>query len=482
LSSKPMWAHQTSTINRAFEPYTDELALLHEQGTGKTRTLIEILRRLFAADGRVLRTLILCPKTVKKQWKEQILEYSKIKANDIVILDKSESRRCKDFTDATLIDGQLNRGKIVILNPAGLEMKKLMELIRRWGPEVLIVDESHEYKAHNGIRSKALLPIADNARKRYIATGTPIANTESDIFMQYRILDGGKTFGKNFYVFRKLYYVDKNASWAHKQNHFPKYECTEDAKKEISRLMYQKAVRALKSDCLDLPPLVRQMLEVELSKEQEKAYNEMKKDYITWMKDKRDEPRAVVAQLALTKAMKMQQIVSGFAFAEDGTAVRFKSVPRLEVLKDHLERLCKEHKVIVWAAFIENYKMIAEVCEELGIGYAKIVGGQNGMERDEEKVKFKTDDTCRVLIANQKAGGTGLDGMQLASYAIYYSKSASLLEDSQSEARNYRAGSEVHDKVTRIDLVALNTIDEAVNDALSQKKDLAQFILDEGVI
>jgi SNF2 family DNA or RNA helicase len=479
-SSKPMWQHQMDTIDKAFTTGNANLALFHEQGTGKTRTLIEILRRRFAGHGKVLNTLIICPLIVKRQWKAQIAEYSKIKPIDVVVLEGSEKRRIKTFYDSVNVEGQLSRGRIVIVNPATMEMKELMQMLHLWGVDILILDESHEFKAYNGVRAKALLPIADKALHKYIATGTPIANTESDIFMQYRILDGGKTFGLNFHVFRKKYYQDANASWVGKKGHFPKYECTKEGKEEISKLMYKSAVRALKKDCLDLPPFVRQIIEVEMSPEQLKAYHEMRLEFITWVKDQMNEPRAIVAQLALTKAMKMQQIISGFAFDENRVPVRFKKVPRLEVLKGLLENLCRDNKVIVWAAFIENYKMIADVCDELGIKYSRLVGGMTEAAKNENKDAFNTDPEIKVMIANQGAGGTGIDLIP-ASYAIYYSKDASILKDAQSEARNYRGGSDVHDKVTRIDLVCYGSLDETVNDALANKKDLAQYILDREI-
>jgi len=481
-ASKPLWAHQIKRIERTCEPDVHELLLADDMGTGKTRSIIEILRRRYAAKGRVMNTLIVAPRAAKRQWKTQILEYSKLKPIDILVLEKSEKRRCKDFYDLINVDGQLLRNKIVIINPASFEMKELMKLIEQWHVEILVIDEVHEFKAHNGVRAKAAIPIADKAEYRYFATGTLIANTESDVFMPFRLLDGGQTFGTNFYVFRKKYYRDVNASWAHKQNHFPKYECSEEGKAEISKLIFKKAMRALKKDCLDLPPLVREELEVELSPEQKKAYNEMKEEFLTWVKDQQDQPRAIVANLAITKAMKMQQIISGFAFDENRNPVRFKNVPRLEVLRELLTNLGKDKKVIIWATFIENYKMIAEVCEDLGMGYIKIVGGQSDSERAEDKLRFQTDPKCQVCIANQSAGGTGVDGLQVANYMVYYSKDASLLKDSQSNDRAYRGGSEMHDKVTRIDLVAYGTLDEGINDALANKKDLAQYILDKEIL
>ena len=90
--------------------------------------------------------------------------------------------------------------------------------------------------------------------------------------------------------------------------------------------------------------------------------------------------------------------------------------------------------------------------------------------------RFRKDDSCRVMIANQGAGGAGINLVE-ASYSIYYSKGFSLEHDLQSEARNHRGGSEIHDKITRIDLVCPNTIDESINEALSNKQHVADRIL-----
>ena len=61
--------------------------------------------------------------------------------------------------------------------------------------------------------------------------------------------------------------------------------------------------------------------------------------------------------------------------------------------------------------------------------------------------------------------------------AIYYSRDFSLEKDIQSEARNYRGGSEIHEKVTRYDLVAKSTIDMDVLKALRAKKDVLEYLL-----
>ena len=97
------------------------------------------------------------------------------------------------------------------------------------------------------------------------------------------------------------------------------------AMEEIKDLIAPVVVRADKHECLDLPPLLRMEIDVTLSREQKKAYNEMRKEFITFV-----EGGVALVNLAITKALRMQQILSGFLNLEDGTVHRFKENHRAD--------------------------------------------------------------------------------------------------------------------------------------------------------
>jgi SNF2 family DNA or RNA helicase len=241
-------------------------------------------------------------------------------------------------------------------------------------------------------------------------------------------------------------------------------------------LISTKALRAVKEECLDLPPLIKEKIEVELSAEQKRMYKEMKNEFITFIKEESEEKeRAVVAELAITKGLRLQQIVSGFVKTDTGETINCKKNPRLDALSTLLEELTPGHKVIVWACFKQDYEEIKKVCQKLKIKFAEVHGGIKN--KDEQCEKFRKDKDIRVVICNQASAGIGINLVE-ASYSIYYSRNFSLEQDVQSEARNYRGGSEVHSKITRIDLVAPGTIDELVLKALESKQNIADVILD----
>lgn len=473
----PMWQHQEVSVNKALQER--DLALFHEMGTGKTRTIIEVMRRQFARKGRVMRTLILGPLIVVENWKKEILDFSKVHPKDIITLDKSGKRRAHEFRKAVEVNHLLVRPRIVVTNYEAMQMDELFQLLKDWMPEILVCDESHRLKNVKSKRAKRVLDIAESTEHNYILTGTPILNTPLDIFNQYRVLDRGATFGQNFYAFRGRYFEDINQRFAGKPGYFPKFEARFDTFEKLNSLVYRKATRAVKTECLDLPPLVKEWRTVGMGPDQAKAYKEMRDNYVTFVESMKEsgEPRAVIAQLAITKALRLQQIVSGFAKDDEGEIHTFKKVPRLDAVKELLEDLIGEHKVIVWAVFKENYRMLTELCKKIGTEPAFIHGGIGAKEKNENIETFRNDPKCRVMIANQGAGGIGINLVE-SSYSIFYSRSFSLEQDLQAEARNWRGGSEQHSSITRIDLVTPNTIDELISESLSKKLDVASRILE----
>lgn len=472
----PLWAHQREIgAKAAAVPRGDGWAFFMEQGTGKTATAITTLRHKCYAEKKLLRTLIVCPPVVRRNWQREIAAHSTIKRELVIVLDGTGKNRetvfeREAFDNAFGTLTAMPKAKIFITNYESLSMLSLFGLIKEWRPELLIFDESQRVKDFSSKRTKLAIELADLCDYKLILTGTPVLNSAMDIWSQFRILDGGKTFDKNFYAFRARYFVDKNAGMpAHKR--FPDWQPIEGLEDLFNEKIYKKASRVLKKDCLDLPPLVRQRVEVGLTKEQARMYASMKRDFIAYLEDK-----ACTAQIALTKTLRLQQMLSGFWVDEQGDEHEFKETERLEALEELLAEIAPHSKVIVWASFIASYPQITALCEKLKLGYATLVGGMTEKKRQEGIDNFQADTETRVMIANPAAGGVGVT-LTAASYMIYYSRSYHLEHDLQSEARCHRGGSEVHEKITRIDIVAPGTLDEVILEALARKENLAESIL-----
>lgn len=460
----PLWKHQVEAIELGKK--TPDIALLMDMGVGKTRTALEVLRYRMNENKKILRTLIIGPSAVLENWKNEIAKYTKIPLDKVFVLNQSLAQRTNLYLKCP-------SDSIFITNFEAFANVTFAREVMAKPPEFLILDESHRVKGISAQRTKALIKISDMMGNlplhfRMILTGTPVLNSEMDLFSQYRILDGGKRLGTNYFQFRAKYFEDKNR-FMPKHAHFPKWVPKASTRDQLKSLISEISIHASKDECLDLPPLVRVTVPVMLSDEQKRAYEDMKKEFLVFV-----ESGVSVAQLAITKALRMQQILSGFLKLEDGTIHRFVKNPRANALSDLIEDLAPNHKVIVWSLFHEDHAVVKKACQNARVNYAELTGLID--DKQKEIDRFQNDDKCRVMIASQAAGGTGVN-LTAANYMIYYSRGYSLEHDMQSEARAYRGGSERHASITRIDLIAENTIDVAVLKALQGKKDLSLDIL-----
>jgi len=427
-------------------------------GTGKTRTMIEMLKDLYREFEGIPRTLIFCPPVVIQNWVNELAKYSDIPAKFIIPLIGPGAKRAMLYEKG---------GPIFITNYESLLMPALWGKFLRQPPTILVLDESHKCKEIKAKRTKKAIKLGDMVHHKYLMTGTPVLNSPMDLFSQFRIMDGGKAFGKNFYIFRATYFYDANAGMP-KQRYFPNWQIKPGSLEAISKIILDNGDRILKKDCLDLPPLVRKTLYVELSPVQARLYKEMKTQLVTYLNDK-----ACVAQLALTKALRLMQITTGFLGTEGGE-IAIKDNPRAKALADLLADLCGTSKVIVWCVFRENYKTVRQVCADLDLPIAEVHGGVK--DKNAAISRFNDDPSVRVLLGHPGSGGIGVN-LTVADYAIFYSRTFSLEYDLQAEARNHRGGSEIHQKITRIDLVAKGTIDEAIAVALANKIKIGHTIL-----
>lgn len=461
-----LWAHQQEGVSLASNK--NAFAFLFDVGTGKTLTAITTCRNWYAKEGGILPTLILSPKVTLDNWKSEWHKFSKVRDERVIVLKGPTAKRIK--TLKTAIE-KYGRSLIVVTNYEGLRSNDFFTFLwKDFSPSILVCDESHRCKTHNSKTTKLVTKIADDSKYRLLLTGTLVTNSEFDIFSQWRILDKGASFGRNFFVFRKKYFYDNNSGMP-KDKYFPDWRIREGAYDNMENFLKTSSLKALKEDCIDLPDLVEKTIVVEMTPSQKKLYNQMASSLLAEI----DDGKFASADLALTKILRLRQIASGFIKDEDGKIHRIKN-EKESALKDLLFDLCKEgkNKVIVWAVATENYAQIREVCDSLGLKYKEGHGGVKDVAAEVEE--FNNDDSD-VLIGHPASIGIGVN-IKVASTSIYFSKDFSLEQRLQSEARNFRGGSiDHHKKITRIDLVCQGTIDQDIMIALQQKLTTSNKIL-----
>lgn len=477
VSLKPVGSKPTydMTMEHPYDNYIANNIVVHN--SGKTGGIINVLRYKYLESKKLRRTLILGPLVTLYNWKNEFKLHSNISQDSIVICEGNKQKKLKGlkrlFSQATC---KYDSDAIVAINYESLLSADIMNILVEWRPEIIVFDESHYIKNHKSKRSKAAVRLADLAKHRYILTGTAILKNAQDIFMQFRALDLGDTFGKNFYAFQRTYMQDANSAWSSSHQHFPKWELRSDKEQEINEKIYKKATQVKTKDCIDLPPLIKQEIELDMTPKQAKLYKEMKRDLITFIDNNKGEDKAVIAQIAVVKAIRLMQIASGFVTTDDGETIEIANNPKSKAIIELLETLVEDNKVILWCAFKPNYAQLAAICDKLCIKYTMLTGEQNLKQKEEAMNTFRKDPKCRVIIANRRAGGIGINLVE-AKYSIVVSRNFSLADELQSEARNFRGGSQIHDKVVKIDLVMRDTVERDVINSLNNKQDIANRIL-----
>lgn len=506
------WKHQLEAIERASKlPW---YALLFDIGTGKTSTCINILREKFNKRQKILRTLIFGPPIILQNWKNEWEKYSSIEDHLVVVLKGSQKKRVDTFLKyAYAIDPitshSVSKGCVFITNFEALLMKDLYHEFLLWKPEAVVNDEAHRVKSHEAKRSEYLNELCNPIDKKFKRissdkpyvfnlTGTPVLKDALDLFQQYKILIGGfptleyfearkkdpedaqKYLIKNYYTFRARYFVDANAARKNTAGYFPDFVIKPGAIEEINQIIYHCSSRVEKKECLDLPDEVVVNIKVGMTTDQSKNYAELKKDFVTYVKDER-----VTVDMAMVKALRLLQITSGFISVdqaqgseEDPIKVSYDDTPKAEALRELLRDITPHSKVLVWSVWKENYKQIAKVCEELKIGYVEVNGAVSAAKKDGAVSKFKNDETIRVFSGHPGSAGIGINLIE-ASYSIFFSRNFSLEQYLQASGRNFRGGQT--QKVTHYNLVCENTIDELAVSAIGSKEHMSAMILKQSL-
>jgi SNF2 family DNA or RNA helicase len=457
-----LWLHQKQVIE-SFEKNGSH-GLWHDTGTGKTRSVVECIKTL--ADERAV---IVCPNSVQETWVDNFKKWYPTFADhfNLVILQGSGAKKAATVTAALTNTVPT----IFILNYEALDNEALQKALLRYQPQLVVADEVHRIKNYKSNRAKFLVNKLLSPY-RLALTGTLESNRYQDIYMPFRFLRRD-IFPDNFAAWERKHFFNANANkpWLN----FPDWKPKPESLKYFEAIKLELGTVIKKELTLSLPPQVKQVHYVDLHENIARHYREMERDLVTWFESDNGKD-AVSAQIALVKSLRLAQITCGILQGDELSQAVHQE--KSSVLMGLLSELCPRSKVVVWANFIPAIEHVRKVAYALGHeerNIATIVGGQTRYERERERQRFMNESQCCIMIANQAAGGTGIDGLQVASYAIYYSKDFNYVSDAQSEGRTYRGGSEQHKSVTRIDILTRGTIDEVIHEALERKSKLQDF-------
>jgi SNF2 family DNA or RNA helicase len=437
-------------------------AYFMEMGTGKTKVAIDNACFLFQ-EQYINYCFVIAPNSVYQNWAKEISMHCPEKHN--IWTWKVDSEKTLDLNDSKLT--------FILMNVEALSHKSgqkwLEKLLSVVGlRSLMVVDESTTIKNRTARRTKSIIKLGKLVRFKRILTGSPVTKSPLDLFTQCYFLDWKLLGYESFYPYRSRYAVMHSMEMNGRQIMFPKYYTNLE---ELEHKLKNFSYRVRKKDCLDLPPKTYVQRYIDLTDEQRKVYNDLKRKALALVQDE-----TISYTNKLTEVLKLHQITCGFYKTDEGTITSFKSNPKLNELLNILEET--EDKCIIWANYIFNIKMIKQKLEETyGKDSVVSIYGEDSIKvRNDAVENFQHNDRCRFLVGNPTVGGYGLT-LTAARYVIYYSNNYNLEVRQQSEDRAHRYGQTA--QVTYVDLIANKSIDEMILNSLEGKIEISAKTLGE---
>ena len=466
FKTKP-YAHQLRALEMSWDKKC--FAYFMEMGTGKSKVLIDNTAILYD-NGKINGVLIVAPKGVYKNWySSEIPTHLPDHIEKIMVLWQANiTKQQQKYLDTLFKTG--TDLHILIMNVESLSTKKGVDFAARFlnsHRTMMAIDESTTIKNPTAKRTKNIVALGKYAQYKRILTGSPVTKSPLDLYTQCEFLDPWLLDHQSFYSFRTRYAVMRKMNFGGRSVEIPVgYKNLG----ELSDKLKPFSDRVLKDDCLDLPKKTFMKRTVQLTPDQFKVYEQMKKEALAIMNGK-----MTTTANALTQLMRLQQITCGHFKADDGTTQEINS-NRLDELINVLGEL--EGKVVIWAHWQSDVRQIIKaVVKDFGNNsFVDYYGLTPQDERQQNIKRFQEDDACRFFIGTPQTGGYGIT-LTAASNMIYYSNGYDLEKRQQSEARIDRIGQEK--PMTYIDIICEDTVDERIVKALRKKVNIASQVMGE---
>jgi SNF2 family DNA or RNA helicase len=464
FKSKP-FAHQLKALEMSWDKKV--FAYFMEMGTGKSKVLIDNIAMLYDK-GHINGALIIAPKGVYRTWyDEQIPDHLPEHIEKKVGLWQTKP----DAKDMKQLFESGHDLHILIMNVEALSTKNGKAFAAKFlscHQTMMAIDESTTIKNPKAIRTKTIIDLGKNVKYKRILTGSPVTKSPLDLFTQCYFLDPWLLEQQSYYSFKVRYAITKQINVNGRRieiiNGYRNLN-------ELSNQLKPFSFRCLKDDCLDLPEKTYMKRVIQLTEEQQKLYDQMKKLALAELNGK-----LTTTVNAITQIMRLHQITCGHFTSDDGSTQTLKS-NRLDQLLDVLSEM--EGKAVIWAHYRYDIKVIVEaIKKEYGDNSVATYFGDTSTDDRQKAIKDiqNPNSPVRFIVGTPQTGGYGIT-LTGASTMIYYSNGYDLEKRQQSEARIDRIGQIKN--MTYIDIIAEKTIDERIVTALRNKVNIASQVMGE---
>ena len=430
-SHRPPLNHQKEAIQKLVE--NKKFILADDMGLGKTTSTI-----IAALETGAKKVLIICPATLKINWKREIENYS----DKTIFIAEG-----KNFsTDADFVITNYD----IIKNFHDPKKKDESQVLTA-NFDLVIVDEAHYIKNATAQRTKLINDIVKKTERLWLLTGTPMTSRPMDYFNLLSLVDS--PVAKNWMAYAIRYCAGYQFNVGGRKV----WNVTGASNlEELRDRTLGLTLRRLKENVLDLPDKIITPVYLRLKSKQ---YEEVMGEYYDWYDKNPEESKSLTVQFS--KLTKVRQIIADEKIAQT-----------IEIAENIIEQ---DKKVIIFCNFTDS---LNKITEHFGKSAVKLDGSMSKPERQHSVDQFQENPKVKVFVGNIKAAGVGIT-LTAAEAVIMNDLSFLPSDHAQSEDRAYRYGQK--NNVLVYYPIFENTIEGVIYDILNNKKQVIATVMGDNM-
>lgn len=371
---------------------------------------------------------------------------------------------------------------------------------------LVVVDEAHRIKNHEGVWGKSVTEISKEAKARVILTGTPVPNGYQDIYNLYKFIYPFK--------FKEILGVHYHNLEDMTQNSEPESERVQNLKESLSPYFIR-----IKKEDLGLPEIKEELISLEMNKYQKEIYDFIEAKYIP---DFRENTSATVKDtLNKAKLIRLRQASTNPAllskplkdalesgeyyydpnneFTTDTDVIVndsefFKKIcdypinetpAKFIATKELIEQkiIPQQEKVIIWTIFVQNAKELKKYLHSFNIESRLLIGeiGQEEREATIQKFNDPKNQDFQVVIANPFSVSESISLHKGCHNAIYIERDYNCSNFLQSKDRIHRYGLPENQITNYYYFVSKESIDVIIHNRLEIKIRRMEEIINDDI-
>lgn len=419
-----------------------------EMGLGKTIQAIgtaELLRK----ESLIGSVLILCPTSLKYQWRSEIKKFTDA---EVFVIEGSHLKRKEAYN-------RPEPYKIISYNSAANDIKILGCL----QTDMLIMDEVQRLKNWNTQISRAARKIESDYS--VILSGTPLENKLDELYSIVEFVDNFRL--APYYLFKDKHIITDETGKV------LGYKNLNDIGKKLGDILIRRRKKDVK---LQMPERSDKNLFIPMTNEQMEMHQEWQNQVrllvLKWRRmhflSDKDRKRLL---LFLSQ---MRMVCDSSYILDQKTRYDTKVDECVNIISDIISE--EGEKVVVFSQWERMTRLIAKELEKKEIGFEYLHGGVPSEKRKNLVDNFMNEPSSRVFLSTD-AGSTGLNLQSAATIInIDLPWNPAVLE--QRIGRIYRLGQQNNIQV--INLVTPDSIEQEMLGKLRFKTSMFEGVLDDG--